>query len=321
MPHVETALFLEIEGRKRLVLASELPLVTGLRAPPVVGEWYQVWCIRQTHQTSHWPVHVPGHECNPGAGFHYHHDVRFFTEGQEAELAAKWLGRDGKNEFSPFFCQSSVLPPGIKHGLSYQNGAADGKEWAEPVLMPRQCRYSLPTWDVPNRDVKRSFAAKTLAFDVCGREAVRTKSGRLLCPHQNFDVTSWVEPGADHVTCPMHGLRLAIPGSPAVREPRRRPRNAGKSMGKKKGPQSRIAAHHADRIAIVADERALRAARLRGDLEAEQTIQDRLDLSKQIEAYQRTGLSLDQARTAAQRDMAALAAARAVSSEGPSERV
>lgn len=58
----------------------------------------------------------------------------------------------------------------------------------------------------------------------------------------------------------------------------------------------------------------LEAARERGDKAAEQRLQDRLALSRQIEAYTRAGLSVDQARVAANRDMAAIAAARAESS-------
>lgn len=58
------------------------------------------------------------------------------------------------------------------------------------------------------------------------------------------------------------------------------------------------------------DDLELEAARLRGDIEAERAIQRRLDLSRQIEAYQRTGLSLAQATAAANRDMATLDAAR-----------
>jgi hypothetical protein len=60
------------------------------------------------------------------------------------------------------------------------------------------------------------------------------------------------------------------------------------------------------------DDLELEAARLSGDVEAERAIRNRLDLSKQIEAYQRTGLSLEVATTAAKRDMAALEAARRV---------
>ena len=54
----------------------------------------------------------------------------------------------------------------------------------------------------------------------------------------------------------------------------------------------------------------LEAARLRGDVEAEAALRRKMDLSRQIEAYQRTGLSLAAATAAATRDMATLDAAR-----------
>lgn len=54
----------------------------------------------------------------------------------------------------------------------------------------------------------------------------------------------------------------------------------------------------------------MNAARLRGDVEAEQALRRRMDLSRQIEAYQRTGMTLAAATAAAQRDMATLEAAR-----------
>ncbi len=80
----------------------------------------------------------------------------------------------------------------------------------------------------------------------------------------------------------------------------------------KKAPKGRNTTYDAGNREQLRDQVELEAARLRGDREAEQAIIDRLDLSKQIEAYQRTGLGLDQARAVAQRDMADLAAARAV---------
>lgn len=52
------------------------------------------------------------------------------------------------------------------------------------------------------------------------------------------------------------------------------------------------------------------AARLRGDVEAEAALRRKMELSRQIEAYQRTGLSLAAATAAATRDMATLEAAR-----------
>lgn len=54
----------------------------------------------------------------------------------------------------------------------------------------------------------------------------------------------------------------------------------------------------------------LDAARLRGDVEAEAALRRKMDLSRQIEAYQRTGLTLAAATAAATRDMATLDAAR-----------
>lgn len=80
----------------------------------------------------------------------------------------------------------------------------------------------------------------------------------------------------------------------------------------KKTPKGRNTTYDAGNREQLRDQVELEAARLRGDREAEQAIIDRLDLSKQVEAYQRTGLSLDRARAAAQRDMNDLAAARAV---------
>ena len=59
----------------------------------------------------------------------------------------------------------------------------------------------------------------------------------------------------------------------------------------------------------------IEAAQLRGDLDIAQKLQDQLALNKQIEAYQRAGLGLDAARTAAQRDMAAVTAARLITEQ------
>ena len=55
----------------------------------------------------------------------------------------------------------------------------------------------------------------------------------------------------------------------------------------------------------------LEAARLRNDQETVRALEDRLDRQRQIEAYQRTGLSLADATKAAERDMKLLADARA----------
>ncbi|VVT20278.1 Phage tail tape measure protein [Sphingomonas aurantiaca] len=84
-----------------------------------------------------------------------------------------------------------------------------------------------------------------------------------------------------------------------------------KKSHEKKGRDTKYDAENREQLRAQID---LEAARLRGDREAEQILQDKLDLSKQIEAYQRTGLTLDQARISAARDMKDLAAARAAQS-------
>lgn len=76
-----------------------------------------------------------------------------------------------------------------------------------------------------------------------------------------------------------------------------------------KGRNTQYDGENRDQLAFQAE---LEAARARGDKETEQRLQDQLALSKQIEAYQRTGLSLDKAKVAANRDMGMIQAARSV---------
>lgn len=80
-----------------------------------------------------------------------------------------------------------------------------------------------------------------------------------------------------------------------------------RSSGGRKGRDTQYDGENREQLAAQVE---LDAARARGDKEAEQRIQDRLALSKQVEAYQRTGLSIDKARVAAARDMATIQAAR-----------
>ncbi|WP_455156021.1 phage tail tape measure protein [Sphingomonas zeae] len=81
-----------------------------------------------------------------------------------------------------------------------------------------------------------------------------------------------------------------------------------KKERKKKGRNTTYDAANREELKLQAE---LEAARLRGDRETEQRIQDRLDLEKQIEAYQRTGLTHDQAKIAGARDLALIQQARA----------
>lgn len=89
-----------------------------------------------------------------------------------------------------------------------------------------------------------------------------------------------------------------------------RKKKTGGGSGRK--PKERDAAEDAADRARLALQNELEAARLRGDREAEEALRRKIDLQQQIEAYQRTGLSLAAATAAAQRDMTALDAARAI---------
>jgi TP901 family phage tail tape measure protein len=83
----------------------------------------------------------------------------------------------------------------------------------------------------------------------------------------------------------------------------------GKTKKTPKGRNTQYDGENREQLAFQAE---LEAARARGDKQTEQRLQDQLALSKQIEAYQRTGLSLDKAKVAANRDMAMIQAARSV---------
>ncbi|MES3100089.1 phage tail tape measure protein [Sphingomonas faeni] len=84
-----------------------------------------------------------------------------------------------------------------------------------------------------------------------------------------------------------------------------KPKKKGKSGGK-----GRDTSHDQENRDQLEFQVQIDAARLRGDLAAEEALRRKMDLSKQIEAYQRTGLSLVAATAAATRDMATLEAAR-----------
>ena len=123
-------------------------------------------------------------------------------------------------------------------------------------------------------------------------------------------------------------------GAPAAPAPVAAPKSAagaGRTVnfdeaGKAKrggGGKGRNTQYDADNRQQIKMQAELEAARLRGDHAAEQRMQDQLALSRQIEAYQRTGMSLDQAKIAANRDMNLLQSARtaAVAKELAAERL
>lgn len=83
--------------------------------------------------------------------------------------------------------------------------------------------------------------------------------------------------------------------------------NAGKKKSGSRGRDTTYDSANRDELKLQAE---LEAARLRNDQETVRAIERRLDLQRQIEAYQRTGLSLADATKAAERDMNLITAAR-----------
>lgn len=141
-------------------------------------------------------------------------------------------------------------------------------------------------------------------------------------------IASWIASTAKWIGDQYAGLKHRLgfgdaapapaPGAPPAAKPEP-PRTGGGTRtvdltppkaSRKKRAGGRSHEYDADNREQLRIQAELEAARARGDKEAEKRIQDQLALSKQVEAYRRTGLTLDQARVAAQRDMTVLEKAR-----------
>jgi TP901 family phage tail tape measure protein len=83
---------------------------------------------------------------------------------------------------------------------------------------------------------------------------------------------------------------------------------------KKRARKGRDTTYDADNREQLKLQAELEAARLRNDQAAVRALEDRIDRSRQIEAYQRTGLSLAEATKSAERDLKLIEDARAVQS-------
>lgn len=115
---------------------------------------------------------------------------------------------------------------------------------------------------------------------------------------------------AKDIQAPVPPKAITPPPAPSPRVNFAKPQSdaGGRAGAKAKERDAADDARNREQMRIQTE---LEAARTRGDLQQARALQDKLDLERQIEAYQRTGLSLDQARLAASRDMNDLHAARA----------
>jgi hypothetical protein len=151
------------------------PLLSELREPPVVGNFYRVPVVLYSwfDRESEIPIHGSWHEDQEHIGFghyHYHVDQRFLYERDVRRLNRAFGGRA-----SVFF-----IP------------LTDNLLLSKIVLKRRKCLRefsAIPMW-FP--DLVKAFTGRSI------------EQGR--CPHKGYDLRT-VRPSKDGcVTCPLHGL-------------------------------------------------------------------------------------------------------------------
>ena len=141
-------------------------------------------------------------------------------------------------------------------------------------------------------------------------------------------VLTWIKGAAKYISDVYQGMKqtLGLGGKITVAEPQgpswldkvkaaftpKKTPVLHKPDKEKKEPKGRDTKYDAANRAELETQAQLEAARLANDQATIQAIEDRLALQKQIEAYQRTGLSLAEATTNAERDRNLIAAGRAI---------
>lgn len=175
-------------------------LLSELRAPPVVGQFYMVpavhfnWCGIETW----WPVLGPLHTDREFFNFsspHYHVDARFvrkdlakraslhdagiFSQAQRSPLARRLEANapevpTGRPALRRFKCQSTEFPYHFDH---------------QPAVM----------------ELRKHHGDGHSKQDT---KPIKLADGRLLCPHRKVDLSSFQPDASGIVTCPLHGLRV-----------------------------------------------------------------------------------------------------------------
>lgn len=178
-----------------------VPLLSGLREPPVVGRFYMVPAIfyRWNGKDGHWPVVGPLHEDREFFAFsllHYHVDLRFLTASQW-----KLATRNGYRR-----SLSSVVASDAEHAAGSQPLAHLDLPIprGRPRLIRRRCRLNTRAYAFPNEPpiqrLNEHFGAPA--------EPIRLRDGRILCPHRKADLSTYKPDKNGIITCPLHGLRV-----------------------------------------------------------------------------------------------------------------
>jgi hypothetical protein len=182
------------------------PLLSELREPPVVGNFYMVPVIRRFHWhelLGDWPVLGPLHEDKHFFDFeelHYHLDARFLTKAQQAHATRHGSRNSILNlqGYEPLIVAISGAPLSNWYSRRLPKG--------RPVLMRRRCTRE--TYE--SMVLKVHHVARGRLEGLFGEVArpIRKRDGRLLCPHRKVDLSQFVPDKDGIVTCPLHGLRV-----------------------------------------------------------------------------------------------------------------
>lgn len=181
------------------------PLLSELREPPVVGQFYMVPVIRQFYwhgRRGDWPVIGPMHEDKHFFDFdelHYHIDARFLTKPQAAFAASHCPKRIlNIGGFEPEIVTISGAPLSNWYSRTLPRG--------RPALARRKCTresYESMVLQV-HPDARRKLEARYGAIAT----PIHRRDGRMLCPHRKVDLSQFVPDANGIVTCPLHGLRV-----------------------------------------------------------------------------------------------------------------
>lgn len=182
-----------------------VPLLSELREPPVVGQFYLVPTVRYTYfgRDDDWPVIGPRHHDHDlqFTHLHFHLDFRFLSRRQ-----MEWLPRPSESEETRV--NGSVL-------VDREDGWK-GAPPVPPILRRLRCRRSTYSFN----DRSKTLLAKRVGGDPLterfgdAAEPIRLRDGRLLCPHRKVDLSQFPRDADGIVTCPLHGLRVRC-GVPA----------------------------------------------------------------------------------------------------------
>ena len=178
--------FRAVPDRDRARVATPEKM-TALRQPPIVGKTYLVPTIAGeaygVRAIMPWPVLGTPHPIKEGASrllYHWHVDLRFLDDEQES------FARSYHEETEAPFAVNELLAEGGRFVVA----------WKQLV-----CRHAQPWAIVPDSIVAARFPCAV---------AKRTRTGRLLCPHERADLSQFGPNSDGTVTCPLHGLKVGV---------------------------------------------------------------------------------------------------------------